>query len=100
MYFYYGSNLILSVFPSVLGEISLTDGVLETWEFVSTTMQIPSATDFLVVKIQSSENIFNDSSGTEFDGHYADSISLTIVPEPTTMALFGAGLIFLIRKRK
>ncbi len=77
----------------------ITDGILETWEFVSTTMPIPSETDFLVVKIKPSENIYNDSSGTEFDGHYADAISLTVIPEPTTISLFSIGLMILIRKR-
>ena len=49
------------------------------------------------VKIQANENLFNDGSGgIEFDGHYADDVSLRIitstVSEPASLILLAIGL--------
>jgi len=79
---------------------TITDGDVNTWEAVSVQWLIPAGTNYLSFAIASQENIFNDTSGTEFDGHYADSVSLSLsfaaVPVPPAVWLFGSGLIGLV----
>jgi len=53
-----------------------------TWEEISFDMQLPIETTFLVVKIAAREDVFNDYSYPEFDGHFADAVSVVIVSEP------------------
>ena len=77
-----------------------TDSDTNTWELVSVGMVLPTGTDYLAITILSHENIFNDTSGTEFDGHYADNASLTIIPEPSTGLLVAAGLLALASYRR
>ena len=55
------------------------DGDTTTWEIASVDMPIPSNTDFLAVQIAAVENIFNDSVGIEFDGHFADAVSVDVL---------------------
>ncbi|MHC4501629.1 MAG: right-handed parallel beta-helix repeat-containing protein, partial [Planctomycetota bacterium] len=43
---------------------------------------LPTNTDFVVVEIAAHENIFNDASDPELDGHYADVVSVTICSRP------------------
>ncbi len=40
----------------------------------------------------SARSFYNDTSKPEFDGHYADDVSvdLTVIPEPTALAIWGA----------
>ncbi len=70
-----------------------SDSDPDTWEVATVDMLIPAATDFLVVEIAASENVHNDYSPPEFDGHYADAVTVTIIPEPATIALISAGLL-------
>ena len=68
----------------------LTDGDIGTWEQVAGSLLLPSNTDYLSVRIAAAENIFNDGSLPEFDGHYGDDVSLILslgtepvaIPEP------------------
>jgi hypothetical protein len=61
-----------------------TDGDLETWESASVDLVLPTDTDFIAIALGASENVFNDLSGVEFDGHYGDAVSASIItaPEP------------------
>lgn len=77
----------------------LTDDLSTTWEKVEGELAIPTTTTFLAISINASENIYNDYSYPEFDGHFADSASLQIVPEPASIIILGSGLIWLSRKR-
>lgn len=70
------------------------------WEEVSCSLHLPTDTTFLVVKIAADEDIFNDYSYPELDGHYADASSVEIVPEPGTICLLGFGILGLLRRRK
>jgi len=78
----------------------ITDDQLSTWEELRVSMVLPVNTDFLAVEVCSDENVFNDSTGIEFDGHYADVVSLTIIPEPSTLSLLSFGGLALVRKRR
>ncbi len=77
-----------------------------TWETLTaiTTIDapLPTNTDYIAVEIMAIENIVNDTSGTEFDGHYADNVSLDInvVPIPSAVWLLGSGLLGLLTVRR
>ena len=77
----------------------LTDSNTLTWELVSASMPIPVGTTYLAVQISANENILNNTSSPEFDGHYADLASVDVqVPEPNALsiapfALFGLSLL-------
>ena len=77
----------------------LTDSDIATWEMAQAQMIIPSNADFLAIQVIAYENIFNDYSGVEFDGHYCDQVSLEIIPEPATLFLTLLGGVFLRRKK-
>jgi len=77
----------------------LSDDLLNTWEQAGASLTLPTGTTFVGVRISSRENVSNDTSGVEFEGHYADNVNLTIytgiasVPEPATLTLLAAGLL-------
>jgi sugar lactone lactonase YvrE len=77
----------------------LTGGDIATWEWVTTTLVLPANTDYVGIQIASSENVFNDTSGTEFDGHYADDVQLAFaligVPALGPYALAALALLVL-----
>lgn len=57
----------------------LTDSDPLTWEHVSTDpMLIPPGTTFLALRISASENVYNDSSSPELDGHFTDDVAVYI----------------------
>lgn len=66
-----------------------------SWEPAFATMAIPSATDYLAIQLTASENVVNDGTVPEFDGHYADSVSLEIIPESSTALVSAIGVLML-----
>jgi hypothetical protein len=52
-------------------------------------------------EINAIENVFNDSSYPEYDGHFADSIAVTIttVPEPSSYILAIGGFVAILIPR-
>lgn len=76
-----------------------TDALTNTWEIAELQLSLPSNVDFIAIELCAWENVYNDWSNTEFDGHYADMVSVTMVPEPATILLFATASL-LIRKRK
>jgi hypothetical protein len=85
------NNLIGGNFSSTAFGV-LTDGDPVTWEAAGGQWQLPTNTTYLAVRLSASENVLNDGVSPEFDGHYADLVSLEIVPEPSrlvTIACLG-----------
>ena len=64
------------------------------------TLELPANTDFVSIRILAFENVYEDATGVEFDGHYADGLSMTIVPEPGTFLLVAMGGAAFLRKRR
>ena len=70
-----------------------TDDDIETWERAVTTTMLPVGTDFIVVRVTSTEEVMNDAEFPEFDGHYADAITVTFtqIPAPGAASLLALG---------
>lgn len=77
-----------------------SDSDTNTWEMTETELLIPTGTDFLAIQVQAVENIYNDTSGIEFDGHYCDMVKLQIIPEPATVSLLALGAMLAGRGRR
>lgn len=95
-----------SSFPSIKGSPLAfasnplyTDGAPSTWERTEAQLILPTNTDFIAVGVYVGEDIYDDISAPEFDGHFADSVSVEIVPEPMTLLLLGLGTVMLRRRR-
>ncbi len=62
--------------------LDMTDNTFQAaannWQQLSTSMLIPSGTDFLLVFAVAVENVHNDASFPEYHGHYGDNFQLNI----------------------
>ncbi len=56
----------------------ITDSDPATWQRVSPTIDIPSAGRYLGVILMAEENVTNNTVAPEFDGHYADDVTLSL----------------------
>lgn len=71
-----------------------------SWEAAGIQFTIPTNVDFAEIGLYAFENVYNDLNRyEEFDGHYADNVSLYIVPEPATLLLIGFGTLALRKRR-
>ncbi len=79
-----------------------SDGDVRSWEMATTSMLIPVGADFLVYRITSTENVFDDALGVEFHGHYGDAFSLEIteVPAPASLAMLLSGALAMTARRR
>lgn len=57
-----------------------TDADVGTWENHQTSLVLPAATVQVQLQLLAFENVANDSVAPEFDGHYADDVSIWITP--------------------
>lgn len=78
----------------------LSDNDEQSWQRLSASMQVPSGTTFLAVRVAAVENVFNDGAN-EFAGHFADSacVNIRVIPEPATICLFAVSCCFLATRR-
>lgn len=81
---------------------AITDSNIRTWEVATTSLLIPVNADFLVYRITSTENVFDDAIGTEFAGHYGDGFTLNIteVPAPASLSLLLGGTLSMGMRRR
>jgi hypothetical protein len=56
-----------------------TDSDVSTWERATTEARVPAAADYVLVDLVAIENVRNDLTGPEFDGHYADDVSVRVL---------------------
>ena len=66
------------------------DNSPSTWQPISLTLTEPLNTKYIVSQVLYLESSLTDSSGATWPG-YVDSASLTLVPEPSVLALLGFG---------
>jgi hypothetical protein len=66
--------------PTAMGDSVITSGNL--WQPITVTGMLPLGTRYLAVEIYAYENIQNDLTDPEFDGHYADDLSLILTRLP------------------
>ncbi len=50
------------------------------WQQATATLTLPPGTTHLLVEIVASEDVHDDGEGAEFAGHYADDLSLLLLP--------------------
>lgn len=60
-----------------------TDNDPETWERVDLNFHIPTETDFLVVEIRTALEVSENHAIEQFEGHYADHLTLNLRVGPT-----------------
>jgi len=60
----------------------LTDGDPSTWQRCEVRLLLPQGTDYVSLQIRAVEDVFNDPSFPEFDGHYADNVGLELLISP------------------
>lgn len=60
----------------------LTDGDPTTWQRCEVRLLLPQGIDYVMLEIRAVENVFNNPSFPEFDGHYADDVGLELRTSP------------------
>ncbi len=56
----------------------ISDGDPNTWQSATAELTLPVGTDFIAVVAAAEENIYNDTTEPEFDGHYCDAVTLEV----------------------
>ncbi len=60
----------------------LSDSDPATWERVVGTIDLPAGTRYVVIEIFAFEDVADDATVPEFDGHFADDVTLVIRVAP------------------
>lgn len=55
-----------------------SDSDISTWEMISAELQVPLGTEYICIIISARENNENDGTNPEFDGHFADKVSVDL----------------------
>jgi len=78
-----------------------TDGDTMTWEMAETDLLLPTSTSFVAFRVGATENVMNDADSPEFDGHYADAATVTLIPTPAAGAIMLSAFgLNLVRRRR
>jgi len=56
----------------------ISDGDPNTWQSATAELTLPVGTDFIAIVAAAEENIYNDTTEPEFDGHYCDAVTLEV----------------------
>jgi len=67
---------------NALSQSLLTDDDPATWEALTCSISLPVGTTMLAVYVSARENLNNNPSSPEFDGNYADAVTLTVTVGP------------------
>ncbi|CAG0952945.1 hypothetical protein PHYC_00300 [Phycisphaerales bacterium] len=78
----------------------ISDNNPATWEPIAVSLNLPAATQYIGFRLGANENVLNNGSGVEFDGHFADQADLRVIPTPSALALLGLGGVCLTRRRR
>jgi hypothetical protein len=82
-----------------LSDLSSSPGLIDsnpaTWEQKTLTLTAPLTTKYIISQVMYDENSITTTDGLVHAG-YVDSASLTVVPEPGTIALLGMGAFGLL----
>lgn len=70
-----------------------TDNDPATWEPISVELQVPTGTTYLAIRIAALENVWNDVSGIEFDGHFADQVTLSLSAPAESPGILGLAVL-------
>ncbi len=76
----------------------VSDSDPSTWEQVTCALRLPPATTYVAIDLGANEDVVNNTGNPELDGHYADDVSVEIVPRapatsPASMMLMAALLL-------
>jgi hypothetical protein len=86
--------------PPLGGNRYTTPGYYD-WEHMSAILDTSDHPEYLGLPIQIQINIDGNQTGAENgDQCYITNVNLTIIPEPTTVALLGFGSLALIRRKR
>lgn len=90
--------------PGSFSDLALVTSVVNsdsdplTWEQGTASLILPTGTRFVQLELDAFENVFNDTSNPEFDGHYADAVTVeaTVIPEPPSWVLVLTAVMLLV----
>lgn len=77
----------------------VSDSNVLTWELLDLVIPLPPRTRWAVMTVSAVEDVMNDNEVPEFSGHYADSASLRVIPEPARAAAGICIMVLLARRR-
>ena len=72
-------------------EVFVTDSDPTTWERMTFSTVLPVGTRFVSLQLSAKENVRDNMSLPEFDGHFADDVSLDLFQAPVIKTSFGRG---------
>jgi len=64
-----------------------TDGDPTTWERIDTELVVPIGATYVAIWVRAIENVEDDPSGSEFDGHFVDDVTFEVVDASATTCL-------------
>ena len=67
---------------SLKGATVVTDADPLTWEPAEITAALPAHTEYLFLELLALEDVHNDKTGVELDGHYADGVEIELIVAP------------------
>jgi hypothetical protein len=69
-------------FTTVIAQSStdlFSDDDPATWERIGACLDLPTSTTYVAVLVSAIENVVDDGTAPEFDGHFADDVALTVL---------------------
>ncbi len=52
---------------------------ISTWEIISAELQVPPVSEHICIIISARENVVNNGTNPEFNGHFADDVSVDLL---------------------